>query len=509
MQAGQGHILIVDDNELNRRILTRALRQQGYTTAASENGHQALELLRSEQKDGYPLFDVVLLDILMPVMDGYEALAVIKNDSTLQHIPVIMISALDEMGATDYLPKPFNQALLNARISASLANKRLRDLEKAYLQQEVMLRQEEKIASLGRLSAGMAHELNNPASAALRSANQLQEACERLKRACLDLAGKKPSPEHLAMLTGLDPVVRDRVKQPVGSDLLTPADLESELETWLELHDVGNPWELTASLLNLGFKVGELEEWAAKSSGGLLPPMLAWLDASFTIYRLIQEITQGARRISDIIQAFKGYTYLDQAPFQTVGIHGSLENTLHIVTGGHEGRIRLRREYAQDLPGVQANGRELSQVWTHLIDNAVDALNGEGQITLRTRREDAGIHRPGHQPRRDPVGEHISVLPRDGRRGDTADLYGLVGSQPGHLRRHPALQVLPLHVPAAAPAASVPVRSGLGKVHQFQRCHSLVASVLFCRAGDRRSPSRPNRRPRVSLILMRRWISRS
>ena len=141
MTTAQGHILVVDDNRINRMLLTRGLEERGYQVTTADDGRQALELLRLKRA---PSVDVVLLDILMPQMDGYETLAHIKADASLRHLPVIMISSVDEMesvirciemGATDYLPKPFNAALLHARITASLAGKRLRDLELDYLAQ--------------------------------------------------------------------------------------------------------------------------------------------------------------------------------------------------------------------------------------------------------------------------------------------------------------------------------------------------------------------------------------
>jgi CheY-like chemotaxis protein len=141
MTPSTGHILVVDDNPVNRRLLTRALHEQGYSAATANDGRSALALLRAAQS---PPFDVVLLDILMPEQDGYQTLEAIKADEALRHLPVIMISAIDELasvircvelGATDYLPKPFNAALLRARIGASLAGKRLRDLELEYLEQ--------------------------------------------------------------------------------------------------------------------------------------------------------------------------------------------------------------------------------------------------------------------------------------------------------------------------------------------------------------------------------------
>jgi two-component system cell cycle response regulator len=139
--ARRGRILVVDDSRVNRLLLARALEAQEYDVAMAEDGRAALDLLRIE---GAPSFDVVLLDVLMPEVDGYQALAQIKADPGLRHIPVIMISAVEEfesvircleMGATDYLLKPFNAGLLRARISGSLASKRLRDLELEYLEQ--------------------------------------------------------------------------------------------------------------------------------------------------------------------------------------------------------------------------------------------------------------------------------------------------------------------------------------------------------------------------------------
>ncbi len=141
MTREQARILVVDDSALNRILLARTLGEQGYSVTTADDGGQALELLQSEARTP---FDLVLLDIVMPDVDGYAVLDRIKADEALRHVPVIMISAVDEMesvvrcieaGATDYLPKPFNAALLDARINASLSAKRLRDLELEYLEE--------------------------------------------------------------------------------------------------------------------------------------------------------------------------------------------------------------------------------------------------------------------------------------------------------------------------------------------------------------------------------------
>ena len=195
MSGEHGRILVVDDNRMNRLKLSLSLEQQGHTVVVAEDGQQALDAIKSQPPD------VVLLDIVMPEMDGFQVLERVKADPDMRDIPVIVISALDEMdsavrcieiGAEDYLPKPFNPVLLRARLNASLQKKRLRDLEKAYLQQEVMLRQSEKLATLGKLSAGMAHELNNPAAAAKRAAVQLQTTFSRMQQTHMNLCRAGP-----------------------------------------------------------------------------------------------------------------------------------------------------------------------------------------------------------------------------------------------------------------------------------------------------------------------------
>ncbi|HSR31348.1 MAG TPA: response regulator, partial [Anaerolineae bacterium] len=229
MSTESGHILVVDDNRMNRIKLSRSLEHQGYVVGLAEGGQQALDMLAGQR------FDVVLLDIIMPGMDGYQVLEQIKADPELRDLPVIVISALDEidsavrcieMGAEDYLPKPFNPVLLRARLNASLQKKKLRDLEKAYLQQEVMLRQSEKLATLGKLSAGMAHELNNPAAAAQRGAAQLQALFSHLQQTHLQLGELNLTESQLDSLLALDALARERAKQPPDLDPLTRSDRE-------------------------------------------------------------------------------------------------------------------------------------------------------------------------------------------------------------------------------------------------------------------------------------------
>jgi signal transduction histidine kinase len=394
MATSTGTLLVVDDDLMNRKMLARSLEKEGHTVETAESGAKALDMLRSES------FDVVLLDLLMPGMDGSQVLAAIKGDRALRHIPVIMVSAQDEldsvvkcieMGAEDYLPKPFNPVLLKARLSASLEKKKLRDLELVYLQQELMLRQSEKLATLGKLSAGMAHELNNPASAVQRGAEQLRTAVAEVEQAHLNLNALHLSSPQLDLLLGLEQLARFRATQPVDLDILARSDLEAELETWLDDHSISNGWEFAPTLVNLGYSVKELAALTENFAEPQLQAVITWLNGSYTIYSLLEEMGQGAGRIAEIVKALKSYTYMDQAPIQAVDVHEGLDDTLVMLRSKLKGGINVQRHYAADLPLIQAYGSELNQVWTNIIDNATAAMQGQGEISLRTRREEKWV----------------------------------------------------------------------------------------------------------------------
>lgn len=394
MAETHGQILVVDDNRMNRIKLSRSLEQQGHEVGLAEDGQQALAMLEQHP------FDVVLLDIIMPGMDGYQVLERIKSDPDLKSIPVIVISALDEidsavrcieMGAEDYLPKPFNPVLLRARLNASLQKKKLRDLEKAYLQQEVTLRHSEKLATVGKMSAGMAHELNNPAAAVQRGAGQLRTAFFKFQQGYLALGRLGVTEAQLDAFLTLDQLAQDRVKTPMELDSLTRSDQEYELESWLDERGIENAWEVAPTLVNLGYDRGELTTLLAHFSPSHFPALIEWLHCTYVIYNIMDEIGLGAGRIAEIVKAFKAYTFLDQAPIQSVDVHAGLDNTLVILQSKLDSGIKVCRDYAEDLPHIQAYGSELNQVWTNLIDNAIDALNGGGEIAVRTRHDDGWV----------------------------------------------------------------------------------------------------------------------
>ncbi len=394
MKNDHGHILVVDDHKTNRLKMSLAVKQQGHTADVAENGRQALEMLRAQP------FDVVLLDIIMPEMDGYQVLEQVKSDSKLRDIPVIMITAVDEiesvvrcieMGAEDYLPKAFDPVLLKARLGASLEKKKLRDIERAYLQQEVMLRQSEKLATLGKLSAGMAHELNNPVAATQRGAGQLRTAVAQLQQDYLTMSDESLTRIQLDSMRALDQLAQERARQPVVMSSLARGDREQEIETWLEDQGIENAWEFAPVLVSLGADCSELARLTENFADRQFPAVISWLSCVVTIYDLLEEIGEGAGRIAEIVKALKTYSYMDQAPIQSVDVHEGLENTLVMLRSKLKEGITVRREYAEDLPRIQAYGSELNQVWTNIIDNATDAMNGQGELVLWTRQEDQWV----------------------------------------------------------------------------------------------------------------------
>ncbi|RIK38906.1 MAG: cyclic nucleotide-binding protein [Chloroflexi bacterium] len=386
----QGEILVVDDNRVNRIKLAHMLEEQGHQVTLAQDGREALQNLRERS------FDVVLLDLLMPEMDGFQALQVIKGDPALRDVVVIVISALDEMesvircielGAEDYLTKPFDPILLRARLQNSLEKKKVRDLEQAYLQQEMMLRQSEKLATLGRLCAGVAHELNNPAAAAQRSAGYLMTALDRLQEAQRKLYNHKLSAPQVTALHELSQRIIAGVQEPPVLDSLTRSDREEEVEVWLDEQGVENSWEIAADLVALGFEQSTLLDLAATFEAAHLPALVGWISATYTLYALAREIGETTSRISAVVGALKSYTYMDQAPAQQVDIHRGLEDTLVMLRHKLNDAITIQRNYAPDLPRIDAFGSELNQVWTNLIDNAIAALGGTGALSLHTRRE--------------------------------------------------------------------------------------------------------------------------
>jgi signal transduction histidine kinase len=260
---------------------------------------------------------------------------------------------------------------------------KLRDLEKAYLQQEIVLRQSEKLATLGRLSAGMAHELNNPTAIARQGAEQLRSAITRLQRAQYSLGAAGLSSEHEDLVAGLEEKAEARAKEPSSLDPLARSDLEQEVEDWLDRNGFEDPWEHSPALVAMGLCAAELENLAGNFDPAVAPVIIDYFGSQFTTFKLLEEIGHGAGRIADIVKALKGYSYMDQAPIQSVDVREGLNDTLVMMSGRLRDGVNVSLDYSDDLPRVEAYGSELNQVWTNLIDNAISAMEGAGDLELK------------------------------------------------------------------------------------------------------------------------------
>ncbi len=278
--------------------------------------------------------------------------------------------------------------LLTTKPQATLAI--LRTVTSRLRNTEAMLRQNEKMAALGTLSAGLAHELNNPAAAAKRSAAQLRDTLVEWQRAAAELTAQALDARQKDAINSLRAEMSTRATTPTPLDPLTRSDRESEVQTWLEDRRIDRAWELAPTLVAFDWEASALVT-LGETFGDKVGVVAQWLGVGYSVYALLDEVSASAERISEIVKAVKSYSYLDQAPIQEVDLHEGLDNTLVILRHKLKNGVHVTRDYTPDLPHIEAHGSELNQVWTNIIDNAIDAMQGKGELTLRTYRKDECI----------------------------------------------------------------------------------------------------------------------
>jgi signal transduction histidine kinase len=249
-----------------------------------------------------------------------------------------------------------------------------------------MEQQRDRLAGLGKLSAGLAHELNNPASAAKRAAAQLRDILKKIKNASLELGRRDLTPTQKAEIEKLEAFFIQRDEHP--PDALTTSDLEEQLDSLLRSHGQNDLWQLAADLARKSVKPEMLESLFATLDAETARAALVRIAASVEIANLLNEIESSTSRISDLVRAIKEYTYMDQSPVQNVDLVKSLETTLIIMNHKLKHGVVVQRDYQRVPFLVNSFGSELNQVWTNLIDNAIDAMGGKGELRVRTYRDD-------------------------------------------------------------------------------------------------------------------------
>ena len=270
--------------------------------------------------------------------------------------------------------------------SPAIATTILRTMAGRLRSTEASLMQREKLASLGTLAAGLAHELNNPAAAIQRSISYLRETLATGARKEAELNALDFTQTELAGLESL----RQALRQPTTASRDEAARNEDGLIARLEAMGVADPWEIGPALAAGGWTVETIDGLATTFAQTHRTAVLSWLGSRLAVDQLIDEIQRSGRAISDIVRAVKSYAYLDQAAIQEVDLAASLDDTLMILK--HKlGDIKVVRDYQRDLPRIEVYAGELNQVWTNLVDNAIDAMAGTGMIEIHTRHSGDGV----------------------------------------------------------------------------------------------------------------------
>lgn len=337
------------------------------------------ELLRGEGTPASSVFVIVEGSLTLTQRSGNQEILLKQHDSPALFGEVPLLMGVPNFWATARAVTRCQILALSAEdfwqlmaFCPVLSTAILQTMVGRMQEAQMLAQHRERLISLGTLAAGLAHELNNPAAAASRTARELRAVFPLLQTQTLKLTQRALSDQQRAFLTTLQQEAIESANQ-VRLDPLIRSDREDQIIEWMDEHEIDQGWKFASTLVNAGLELNWLDQIANQINGQCLTEILCWLDLTLTVVGLLKTLDYSTKRIDQLVEAVQNYSSIESETLQTVDLHEGLENTLTLLVHKINKGITVIRDYGEHLPPVRSHGSELEQVWLNILDNAIDA----------------------------------------------------------------------------------------------------------------------------------------